>query len=452
MSVFGVIAMLLNATTTRGAVSLPAMFGDHMVLQRGAPIPIFGSATSGESITVEFDGQKKSTRAGEDGKWRIDLDAHEAGGPFELIVTGEKGVTKFVDVLVGEVWIASGQSNMEMPLRDAIDGQNEAKKSNYPSIRMLQVPHVASDDPKTDFAGEWTSTTPESAAQFSAVAQYFGRRLQSEIDVPIGLICAHWNGTAAQAWIPKERLIKVPGFEKFARSDEMETQLYNGMIHPLTPYGIRGVIWYQGESNAETWRSYQQLMTGLIESWREDFQRGDFPFIQVQLAGFQTDVDDPSLNPAWANLRDAQRKIARAIKNVFLATAIDVGDEADIHPRNKKDVGERLARQALKNVYGKNVVQSGPTFRSKSIDGNKVTIAFENVGTGLKVKGTLAKNFALCDESGKWAWADARIEGSSVVLSANGIEQPTKVRFCWQNSPPIGLFNSENLPAFPFEE
>ncbi|HQY89326.1 MAG TPA: hypothetical protein PK402_11755, partial [Tepidisphaeraceae bacterium] len=190
MSVFGVIAMLLNATTTRGAVSLPAMFGDHMVLQRGAPIPIFGSATSGESITVEFDGQKKSTRAGEDGKWRIDLDAHEAGGPFELIVTGEKGVTKFVDVLVGEVWIASGQSNMEMPLRDAIDGQNEAKKSNYPSIRMLQVPHVASDDPKTDFAGEWTSTTPESAAQFSAVAQYFGRRLQSEIDVPIGLICA----------------------------------------------------------------------------------------------------------------------------------------------------------------------------------------------------------------------------------------------------------------------
>ena len=635
-------AWACRAPTAQAELFMPSVFSDHMVLQRDTAIPVYGKDHPGQTVTVTFAGQTQTATVDAAGQWRVNLAPVGAGGPYTLTVAGSNRM-EFQDVLTGDVWVCSGQSNMQFGLGSAVNGPAEIAAANYPRIRLLELPQVRNVAPQEDIAAAWTVCTPQSVGGFSAVGYFFGRDLFQELKVPIGLINSSWGGTAAEAWTPRETLVTFPGMKdmlgttgenqadlwkkhavllndwldrigiknepgaKFAEGfakpsfddgswknmrlptlwqdaglkingvvwfrksfdlpadfaggpgalslgaiddldctfvngqlvgrthvdtpsfwtalrrysipagllkpgrnvvavraidiggsggltgpagamtlkvpnatvalegnwkyaventlvipanqprppepggNTMATELYNAMIHPLIPYAIRGVIWYQGCSNAGNPGFYRELLPAMIQSWRQRWG-SDFPFLIVQLAGFMTDSGDPADNPGWAIFRDVQYQIAEQTPNCGLALAIDIGDPADIHPRNKQDVGKRLALQALQKTYGKAVAASGPTFKSLAADGAKLVITFDNLGGGLKAKdNSLATNFAIQGQDGKWAWADAAIAGDTVVVSSPTVAHPVAVRYAWQNSPKASLYNQAGLPAVPFQ-
>jgi sialate O-acetylesterase len=619
---------------------LHPLFTDHVVFQRDVPVPVWGWVEPGQRVKVDLASQTVETTADADGKWMAKFGPYPAGGPHELSVTSGTKAQTVKDILVGDVWICSGQSNMEWPLFAANNAQEEIASANHPKLRLFTVPKKIALEPTTSVDASWEVCTPETAGQFSAVGYFFGRELQRELNVPVGLIDSSWGGTICEAWVsagslktmkdfesalaliekesanpsklpqdfaaamltwwkksdpgsndqpswadPKfdatswktmplpghwegkglpefdgiawfrkeimlpegwegkeialslgaiddrdstfvngievghmeswnaPRNYKVPagvfkagrnviavrvldtaGLGGFAGPDkdlkltlsgddkaepitlagdwsfkastplgeltsppEAEsnnpnrvTVLYNGMIAPLKPFAIKGAIWYQGESNAGRASQYRTLLPTMIKDWRASFEVGDFPFYIVQLANFMEVRNEP-MESGWAELREAQFLATRALPNVGIGLAIDIGDAKDIHPRNKQEVGRRLALSALANAFGKDIECSGPVFKSKEIQGNTVRLTFDHFGGGLASKGSeKLEGFAIAGEDGKFVWADATIEGETVVVSSPKVEKPVNVRYAWADNPICNLYNQVGLPAVPF--
>ncbi len=636
--------MLAIVQASHADIRLPAVIGDNMVLQRGMDVPVWGWADPGEEIrlSVSWHRMERRVTADKDGKWAIDLRTPPAGGPYTITLKG-KNTIALENIMVGEVWICSGQSNMEWPLHASNDAEQEIAAAKYPNIRLFTVQHKIADTPQADCTGLWSECTPQTIPGFSAVGYFFGRHLHKELDVPVGLINSSWGGTVAEAWTRGGALKKMPEFktllEKIALAkadpdssmkkyreelaqwqkkieeagaqgkgciepdfddsswdqmdvpvlweqtklgnfdglvwfrkaidvpaswkdkeltlelgpiDDMDTTwfngvkvgahnesgqwqamrkytiaadlartgknvitvqvldtgggggiygqpeqmklrpsdagdataislagkwrykvahnlgempprpkppmwvnnpnaptaLYNGMIAPLVPYGIRGAIWYQGESNAGRAYQYRELFPTMITNWRQDWGQGDFPFLFVQLANFMATRPEPG-DSAWAELREAQSMTLR-LPNTGMATIIDIGEADDIHPRNKQDVGKRLALWALAKTHGRRIVYSGPLYESMRIQNDKIVLRFHHAN-GLTTRDDKPlRGFAIAGADKKFVWAKAKIKGNTVVVSSADVPKPVAVRYAWADNPVCNLVNAAGLPASPF--
>jgi sialate O-acetylesterase len=636
-------AVLALSSAAMAAVQLPAIISDNMVLQRSAKTPVWGQAEAGERVTVTFANVTADAVADPQGKWRVDLNLENAPKePGDLVIAGATSIT-VRNAIVGEVWLCSGQSNMEWGLGATDDADEAIASANFPALRQFSVAKVVANEPQTALRGNWVVATPETAKNFTAVGYHFGREIHQKTGQPVGLIHSSWGGTDAESWTSDAQLqtveryresiqrrstslkegalekynvdlkawaaahvpavneadvatrwagpdvstadwktMKLPtmwqnagladngivwfrkevdvpadaigrqavlslgsvddcdvtyvngtqvgatgvetaqfwqhprryplpagllkagrnviavrvadiggaggmagpapemrltvgdqaiplagqwayGVERIIDFSKLPPRplepmpmnpnqpavLYNGMIAPLVPYALRGAIWYQGENNTSRHAHYAELMTLLIEGWRKDFARGPFPFYIVQLANFMDRAEQPTDTP-WANLRDAQRQVTQTVPNTGLAVIIDIGEAKDIHPRNKRDVGKRLAAIALAKDYGQPIEYSGPLYDSHAVEGNKVRVRFTHA-TGLTADGGKPTGFAIAGDDGKFVWADATIDGDSVLLSAEGVAAPTAVRYAWANNPEVNLKNAAGLPAVPFK-
>lgn len=464
---FVVFACVL-AAPARADPQVAAVFGDHCVLQRDAPVAVWGTAEPGERITVRVAGRGASAETGADGRWRVELPALKAGGPHAMSVIGKRTL-RVEDVLVGEVWLCSGQSNMQWPVGQSQDAKAEIAAADHPEVRLLTVPPQAAVEPLTDVKASWAPCAPDTVRSFSAVAYYFGREIHDALKVPVGLIDSSYGGTPAEAWTPIAALRAEPsltglvdGWEKRIAAAEAKGQkdaalhphrpgnLYRAMIAPLAGLSLRGVIWYQGESNASRAWEYRTLFPTLIASWRAAWQRPDLPFGFVQLAAFGKRAAEPGDN-AWAELRDAQLFTLRTVPHTGMAVTIDIGDAERIHPANKQDVGRRLARWALCDVYGRRVEPSGPLYRAMEIRGPKVVVSFDHVGKGLKAgEEGAVEGFTVAGADRAFVPAIARIEGEQVVVFSPAVTKPVAVRYAWAANPACDLANAEGLPASPF--
>jgi sialate O-acetylesterase len=477
-----------------------------MVLQREQPITIWGWGEAGESVTVRIGTENRQAKANPSGEWRVTLPAMKAGGPHTVSISGSSSL-EFTDVLVGEVWLCSGQSNMEMGIGASKDGSKEIAAADHPMIRLLMVANLWTPQPQTNFAGTWKVCTPASVAEsgwggFSAAGYYFGRELHQKLNVPIGLIDATWGGTRIESWTPPEGFGAVPAlkqdYERVQLGDprteahqaklqaflgqteawltaareaskrrnleptmpvfpaellpprelQNSTALFNGMIHPLCPFGMRGAIWYQGESNASEGMLYTERMKALIAGWRTIWHLNDLAFYYVQIAPYNYGGSPQMIGEFW----EAQAA-AQAIPNVGMAVINDIGDLKDIHPANKQEVGRRLALLALAKTYQQpGVICSGPIFKSMTVEGDKLRIAFDQTGTGLASRDGKPLNwFEIIDaDEGGFVEAEARIDGSSVILSAPAVKKPVAMRFAWSMLAEPNLVNSAGLPTSAF--
>ncbi len=457
-----VIFAAFMALVAHAEIKLPAIFSDHMVLQRGNVAPVWGWAEAGEIVTVQFAGQTKSTTAGKDGKWMMRLDAiNDAKVASELKVIGSNTVT-VRDVLVGEVWVASGQSNMAMNVGRCLNADQEAAAAKYQQIRMFIPKRNAQLKPQGDLEGSWVVCSPKTVKSFSGTAYFFGRTLHNKLNVPVGILHSSWGGTAIEAWTSinvqekSDKLDPVLGKwkNKPQANQNKPANLFNGMIHPLIPYGIRGGIWYQGERNSKTVEGaklYAHQLTIMINDWRRRWGQGDFPFLWAQLPNFKKRNDDPNAVSVWAHTRESMAKTLW-LPNTGMATTIDIGEARDIHPKNKQDVGRRLAGWALAEFYNqKDAIATGPMYASHEMTGSKVLIHFDHA-KGLKMKGAgdLA-GFAVAGLDKQFYWAKASISKDGVVeLSCKDVSKPVAVRYAWGDNPEVNLINNAGLPATPF--
>jgi len=456
-------------------ITMPSYFSDGMVLQRNSDINVWGKANPNQKLTVQFLDQQLAVTADGQGNWSAQVKTFEAGGPYELAVAAEAGGPKIVltDVLVGEVWLCSGQSNMEWPVnRTAGSEEGIQSAKDFSNVRFFTVGNDAAPQPLDDFAKvkAWRSCSPETAADFSAVGFYFGRELSQQLEnIPIGLIDSTWGGTPAEAWVSRPSLEQVELLQPLLRHwDERGIQgnqnrpanLFNGMIAPISRVKIRGVIWYQGESNNGRGVQYATLFPTLIADWRKNFSNPELPFLFVQLAPFRYGNRSPQ---ALAEVWEAQLNTLKQVPHTGMVVTTDIGDTADIHPGNKLDVGRRLAQFALGTVYLEEMaaqlhplVISGPIFKSYRIDQNEIWIDFDYAGDGLMIKGDGRglTDFQICGQDQQFVPAMARIEGNQVVVSATEIPNPVAVRFAWSDTSQPNLFNSvhqaPHLPASPF--
>jgi len=445
---------------------------------------------------VSWHSMRWAVTADKDGKWMFAMNSPKVGGPYEMTITG-KNVITIKNIMVGEVWVCSGQSNMEMSVRSSANSEQEIAAANYPNIRLFTVTRKVATEPQSDCEGSWSLCSPETVPGFSASAYYFGRELHKELDVPIGLIHTSWGGTPSEAWTRREFLEKVseaaPILERYddavakypqameeykqkvdewkkaaekAKAEGERTPrrpgapfgpghfqspsgLYNAMIAPLIPYGIGGVIWYQGEANAGRAYQYRTIFPAMIKNWRNDWGQNNFPFLFVQLANFRA-VNPQPAESDWAELREAQL-MTLALPNTGMAVIIDIGDAKNIHPKNKQDVGKRLALWALARSYGKELVYSGPIYKSMKIKGNKIILYFDHVGGGLIAGGDEPlKGFAIAGADRKFVWADAKMDGDNIVVSSDEVSSPVAVRYAWADNPVCNLYNEQRLPASPF--
>ena len=487
--------LLMAAITSAGAeVTLPSVLADHMVLQRDRPVHLWGKAGPGEQVRVGFREHQASTAADMLGRWSLYLPAADAGGPFTLTIQGKNRI-EFTDVLVGDLWLASGQSNMEFPMANNppwMDGvqnfQSEIAAADHPKLRIFKVKTNTSGSPMDDLTAQqtWTACTPGTVTDFSAVAYFFGRELLEREKVPIGLIESNVGGTPAEAWTSLDALTSdsslMPVFA--ARAHMMDQQakvllqqkaekveieqakvegkapiqppwrpdpatwepaaLFNAMIAPLTPLPLRGVIWYQGESNTDPARApiYAHLFQTMIHDWREHWAQGDFPFLYVQIANFSS-VDD------WPAVREAQRQTL-AVAETGMAVTIDIGNAAKIHPTDKQNVGHRLALWARAISYGERIEDSGPLFRQAVPEGTRMQVSFDHAGNGLVAKGGALRGFEVAGADMKFVPAVAMIVGDGVQASSTSVPMPAYVRYGWAAAPECNLYNVEGLPASPF--
>lgn len=536
-------------------VKLPAIFGDNMVLQRNMPVPVYGWANPGEKVEVNFMGKTFSTVTAGNGKWLVKLGKYKAGGPYEMTVKGASTSFNYKNILIGDVWLASGQSNMEFGIQTEKHGAEAIPKANDNMIHLFYVPMALSLQPLYDVAkqagdspnGKWLVCSPEVLANpkfawhgFSGVGLYFAEQIRKSTGVPLGMIASYRGGTPAQSWISTEGLKQAPAFTKYADRhqklvDEYDnavatypqrqnlyrdslktwntevgagyteamkkwyadaaqaktvgmtppiqpkpsrpapkapadplggynapTVCYNGVITPLVGYGIKGVIWYQGESNGDALADaveYKDLFSRMISDWRANWGQGDFPFLFMQLPNFRMPAITPN-EGNWPWVREGQEKTL-ALKNTGMATITDAGEANDVHPTNKLVPGNRLALVARRNVYGEKIVASGPVFKSMKVDGNQITISFNEINKGLVAAALIGddvvnsdsqelKGFGIAGADHKFVWAKAVIKGNTVVVSADGIEKPEAVRYNWADNPPGNLYNKDGLPARPF--
>ncbi len=489
------VLWLLHAALAVGLwaeVKLPALLSDGMVLQRDLPVHVWGRADPGEDVRVEFRGQLAVAETDAEGRWEVYLKPVAAGGPFTLTVRGNNEVA-IADVQVGEVWVASGQSNMVWPIQRSHDAEKEIAAANYPGIRYFKAELSTADERQEDIRGAWRKVSPATAGEFSAVAYFFARHLHQRMDVPFGIIQSAWGGTPAEAWTSGGTLLQDPALAPLVadydrqaaeakpayeaarrdweqraaaaraageeaprqpvppralRPQHQPAALFNAMVAPLLPYPIRGAIWYQGENNASRGQGvlYRRLFPALIQDWRREWGVGPFPFLFVQLANYGRVGEDAT----WAELREAQA-MALDLVGTGMAVTIDIGNPTDIHPRNKQDVGLRLALAARAKVYGEsNLHHSGPIFRQASWEGSAVRLWFDHLGGGLKARGGPLEGFEVADADGEFVAADARIAGETVMVSSPAIPAPRKVRYAWAADPQGNLFNEAGLPASPF--
>ncbi|MFO8028127.1 MAG: DUF6807 family protein [Opitutales bacterium] len=502
-----VLLFFFTAGHAMAQLSMPKVFGDHMVLQAGKTVKLWGQASPGAAVTADYADTSMKVRADAGGNWTLSLPAMEASaeGAALKVSDGER-MLRFTDVLVGEVWFASGQSNMEWPLTRVQGGKATIAAADVPEIRFFQAKNTAQPAPQDDVGGEWKVSSPETAGAFSAVAYFFAHKLHRELNVPVGIVQSDWGGKPVETFTSPEALKSIPqgkgkmeAQEKaIATFDEAAAQkkykealkdyekkkagwdakpkadrkgrgprkprlarnpgyaagrpatLWNGMIHPLVGYTLRGAIWYQGESNRRNADEYGALFSLMIEDWREQWG-DDFRFLWVQLANFREPVKEPGTNSGWAVVQEHQRRTLRLPKT-GMAVINDIGDAKDIHPRNKKDVGERLARWALADDYDKDLIKSGPLYQGHEISGGTVTVAFDHVGEGLESRdGGPLQRFEIRDDSGQWHWAEAEIVGDTVQVAHPEVDEATAVRYAWAANPEgANLVNAAGLPASLF--
>jgi sialate O-acetylesterase len=479
---------LAGSQACMAKVTLPSLWSDHAVVQRGMPVRVWRSASAGEVVTVRFRKAEATGTADRLGYWEVDLPAGEAGGPFTMEIEGENKIS-LSDILVGDVWLASGQSNMEFGLSGVLHAEQELKDADQPKIRLFHVDKRSSDFPQVDMLTKsWTLCTPATVADFSAVAYFFARNIQADQHVPIGLIEADWGGTPAEAWTGLKALSQdgslMPAWDNWADMTEKESTAlleraledkarkeasdagkpapefpwrpelrswlpggtFNGMIAPLVKFRIRGFLWYQGESNANVERLfyYDRLMAAMIRDWRKRWQEGDILFLLVQLAGWAAPSD--SKRP---DLREAQRRTL-SVNETGMAVAIDIGDPVNIHPRNKQEVGRRLSLAARALAYHESLEYSGPLYRTSMKEGKSMRIFFDHAQSGLVSRGGSLNAFEIAGSDGKFVPAEAVIDGTEVVVSSPQVETPAAVRYGWDGNPPCNLYNQDNLPASPF--
>ena len=483
------LGLVTLACALHAVVKLPALISDHMVLQQGIPVRIWGSADPFESVKIDFQGQSVTVKAAENGKWTAWLKPLVAAGPLEMTINN----SAIKDVLVGEVWLGSGQSNMEFRLQTAVNHDEEIARADYPMIHLFQVKHLVADQPAEDVVGTWQVCSPASVKTFSAVEYFFGRHLQQNLHVPMGLIESDWGGTPAQSWTSKEAIASDPALKYVtdywdkaladypAAKEKYDTVtlpawnkaveeakaagrtppnrpgapqgpghpntpagLYNGMIAPLVPYGIRGAIWYQGESNAserEAYR-YRRLFGAMIEDWRNRWGQGDFPFLFVQLANYKSNV-------YWPVLRESQTETLR-LANTGMAVIIDIGESRDIHPKNKQDVGLRLALAARALTYKEPIEYSGPMFQVAAPENDAMRVYLTH-SDGMQARGGGAiTGFEIAGADGKYVPGDVKVDGNTLLVTSAQVTNPAAVRYAWADDPVCNLVNQVGLPASPF--
>jgi sialate O-acetylesterase len=506
-------AGILTSLPAVAGVRLPGVFTDNMMLQRDQPVRVWGWAEADEAVSATLAGKTSATKADGKGLWSLELPAVASGENLELTVMGRNTVT-LKNIIMGDLWVCSGQSNMEMELGGCVGFQEDQKAANLPKIRRIKFNHTQSGQPEMvpPVATPWQVCTPETVVHFSAVGFYFAREIVQKTGVPIGIVDNNWGGTAIEPWVPMEGLGQVaelkpqylakqeaiknyraalpaslstfeawiaqtrkdlaagtetsppPAFP--AQPDGGWSSMYNAMIHPMVKSHIKGALWYQGESNGGEGESYYDKMRALIGGWRQQWGQGDFPFYFVQLANFQAVSEDPAGGNGWAKLRDAQTK-SLSVPNTGMAVITDtvpLAERDDIHPRNKYDVGLRLSRWALARDYGMTDIEvSGPLFQSHKTEGGRIQLSFSHSGKGLMVgkkegrspaaenAGAKLKGFAIAGADRKWAWAEAVIEGNTVAVSSPAVKEPVAVRYAWQMNPDgSNLYNRDGLPASPF--
>ncbi|MEM7654871.1 MAG: sialate O-acetylesterase [Bacteroidota bacterium] len=442
---------------------MPALFADHMVLQQQAMAPIWGRAAVGESIIVRtsWDELQLQTFADSKGRWRVDMATPAAGGPHWIEIRGENRIV-LKDILIGEVWLASGQSNMNWPLSRSKDGEADIQQADHSTLRFFQVERDISITPRFECEGSWQVCQPETAGGFSGVAYHFARMLQDSLQVPVAIIQSTWGGTPAEAWTSRRTLERLPDFgpylQRFDQSmrefretgmgrnpvhAKSPTTLFNAMLKPLVPYALQGVIWYQGEANVSDPYLYESLFPAMIKDWRQQWGYR-FSFFFAQLAPFNYEYPH-----AGAALRDAQRKSLNTV-NTGMVVTLDVGNPDNIHPTDKTTVGQRFARLALQKNYGrKNLIASGPSYKGKQTAGQELILSFQQVGGGLMARDSLF-GFEIAGGNGQFKPARARLEGNQVVLTNSDIAQPLHARYAFANGADASLFNSEGLPATSF--
>ncbi len=453
--------LVLLSTAAVAELKLPSIIGDNMILQREQAVPIWGWDDPGTQVTVSIGDQTASAKADSDGKWLVNLKSMKAGDGLEMKIKGTNEVA-LKNVAVGEVWLCSGQSNMEWIVRNSDNPQEEIAAANYPNIRHIKIPHTPMATPQKNVTSSgWEATTPKTVPNFTAVGYFFARMLHKELDVPIGLIGSNWGGTRIEPWTPPVGFKNVPALKNIADNLDSFPQrkangainhqsplaLYNGMIAPLVPYGIRGALWYQGESNRGEGMLYFEKKKALIEGWRSLWNKPEMPFYFVQLAPYKYGGSETAL----AEIQEAQTATL-SIPHTGMAVTVDISNTADIHPRNKQDVGKRLALWALAKDYGKKgIVYSGPLYKSMKVDGNKITVSFDHVGDGLTTRdGKAPSHFQIAGADGNYVDANASIEGNTVVVHADAVEAPKSVRYSWHQTDEPNLSNKNGLPASPF--
>ncbi len=545
LAVFTLAGFCFHPLAAKADVKLNSLFSDHMVLQRAMPVPVWGGAAPGEEVSVEFAGQSKSAKADAAGKWRVTLDPLAASDQSrDMTVKSKSGGVKFSDVLVGEVWLAAGQSNMGSPLFAAHNAAVELPKAQDPQLRFFNIAKKTAAEPQSDVGGKWEPTTPETAKGFSAVAYFFAQELRQEQKCPVAILCGAWGGTSIFTWTSLEGLKMNPPITKYlgqwdkavaqyqkvqanpqivadyktdlkkwqteegsvyaaklkeyneteskgkpmgekpkpsrpepvspdpmgmpgpSKRPSTPTVSFNGMIAPLIPYAMRGVLWYQGEIDGSIGLEYRALMPRLIEDWRSQWKQpgdaGNFPFLFVQLPNCGIDKT-PVATAGWAWVREAQLMALKSPRT-GMAVTIDIGDPKNVHPGDKIDVGKRLALAARKVAYGEKIVASGPLYQDSAVEaGGKVRLRFTETGSGLAIGQSpwYAKGvepypkdkligFFIAGDDKNWVEADARIDGNSVVVSSPAVAKPAAVRYGWALSPRCNLYNKEGLPASPF--
>jgi sialate O-acetylesterase len=447
---------ILGCLNTQAKIWLPSVVSNNMVLQQNSEATIWGWTTEvSEKITVSGSWDNKEvTIEAYQGVWSIKVPTPKAGGPFTLTIEGHEKII-LTNVLIGEVWLCSGQSNMEWtPLHGLDNAEEEIVNAIYPNIRFFSVPKHIAKYPQEDSFGEWVESSPETMKKFSSVGYFFGRRLHKDLEVPVGLINSSWGGTNVETWIPEEviqqekELVKsIDRISEKAWWPRNEGLAYNAMIHPLVNFNVAGTIWYQGESNRMNAEYYHQAFSMMINSWRTAWQK-EFPFYFVEIAPYNYKSDS---NLAAAFVREAQLKTMQTVENTGMAVTNDIGNLENIHPTNKQEVGRRLALWALAKTYGvKDLTYSGPIYKSLKIKKNKATVTFDFTGKGLEGKGKEIKEFFIAGTDRKFYAAKVKIEGNKVELKSKKVKNPVAVRFAFTETALPNLYNSHGLPAAAF--
>jgi len=499
------LSALFSVSSGRAEVKPHALICENAVFQQKMPVPIWGTAKDGEKVTVEFCGQSHSTVA-TNGRWKVVLEPIAAGGPFTLKITGDNAIA-FTNVLVGEVWICSGQSNMAHELAGVRDAAKELAEANFPQIRMWHMKYGISLQPQDtceSLDGKWVLCNPTSAGPFSAVGYFFARDLHQKLGVPMGMIHTSWGATSAAQWTSEEALAAEPklkpvlDFKRKVIDDYIQsvlklvpelqtwkteteaaiaqgrtpqmppsiqqrlapdplnlythlpTGVFNVMLNPITPATIRGVIWYQGEQDSSQAESYRTGFPTMIRDWRQRFRKPDLPFLYVQISTINAPTEQPQERSAWAELREAQAACLD-VPHTAMVVSTDLGDVNDPHPRNKQDVGKRLARAARATVYGEKIAHQGPTYKQMQVEKGKIRLHFNHLRGGLVTNDKEPpKGFAIAGEDKKFVWAKAKIDGDTVLVWSDSVPQPVAVRYAWADMPLCNLTNKEGLPAVPF--